>query len=83
MSDHNDWFEGFMKYEMMNESSDTGSGGGGNFIGCVIVVIVSVVLFALTIYALGDIEDIPGFVIAGLWIGICVFVGSVGSMFRK
>lgn len=83
MSDHDDWFEGYMKYEMMNESSGGSSSGGSDFVGCVIVVIVSVVLFALVIYVLGDIEDIPGFIIAGLWFGICVFVGSVGSMFRK
>lgn len=84
MSDHDDWFEGFMRYEMLNEAYDTGSGGSGsNFIAFIIVVVVAVVLFALIIYALGDIEDIPDFIIAGLWFGICFFVGGIGSMFRK
>jgi len=83
MYDPDDWFEGYMMHEMMNESSGGGLNSDRDILACIILVVIAFVLFVLVISAMGDLEDIPGFVVASLWIGICVFVGSIGSLFRR
>ncbi len=83
MSDHDDWFEGYMKYEMMNESSGGGAGSlpsGGAIFGIVVAICIGIIVLAVLFGV-----EIPGAVIEFFLqiIGAVGFFAFLGFVFKK
>ena len=83
MSDHDDWFEGYMKYEMMNESSGGGNAGlpsGGAIFGVVVAICIGFIVLAVLLGV-----EISGAVIEFFLqiIGTVGFFVFLGFVFKK
>lgn len=83
MSNHDDWFEGYMKYEMLNESSGGGSGSlpsGGAIFGIVVAICLGILLLAVVLGV-----EISGAVVEFFLqiIGTVGFFVFLGFVFKK
>lgn len=83
MGDHDDWFEGFMKYEMLNEASDVGAGSlpsGGAIFGIVVAICVGIIVLAVLLGV-----EISGVVVEFFLqiIGAVGFFAFLGFVFKK